>query len=123
MNCTQDLYYCLSSSRIFFFRFSRGSLPAQFCSAHGARVFCFWVHYHYCGGQGSRTTLGPFFRRKKMSQKVTKLFSKKKYFSFFFSKKKLSKKNVVKKKCVFLFFFPKKISRKNENFRENELWS
>ena len=96
----------------------------------------------YWGGQGSWTTLGPFFRRKKMSQKVTKLFSKKKYdFSFFFPKKnyrkkmsqkvtklfskkntiflfffkkKLSKKNVVKKKCVFLFFFSKKkLSKKN----------
>jgi hypothetical protein len=31
---------------MFFFRFSRGSLLAQFFSALGARVFCFWVHYN-----------------------------------------------------------------------------
>ena len=81
----------------------------------------FEQNWSYCGGKGSWTTLGPFFRRKKMSQKVTKLFSKKKYFSFFFSKKKLSKKklskkNVVKKKCVFLFFFFKKNFSKKWKF-------
>ena len=70
-------------------------------------------NYTYWAEKVSWTTLGPFFRRKKMSQKVTKLFSKKKY-DFSFPKKKLSKKNVVKKKCVFLFFFfQKKLSKKN----------
>jgi hypothetical protein len=29
-----------------FFWFARGSLLAQFYLAPGARVFCFWVHYH-----------------------------------------------------------------------------
>ena len=58
--------------------------------------------------------------RKKMSQKVTKLFSKKKYdFSFFFSKKKIIEKKIIEKKCRkkkmrFSFFFSKKkLSKKN----------
>ena len=58
--------------------------------------------------------------RKKMSQKVNKLFSKKKYdFSFFFSKKKFIEKTIIEKKCRkkkmrFSFFFSKKkLSKKN----------
>ena len=54
-----------------------------------------------------------------MSQKVTKLFSKKKYdFSFFFPKKNYRKK-IIEKKCRkkqmrFSFFFSKKkLSKKN----------
>ena len=89
----------------------------------------FWAKLVLLGWEGKVDHTWVFFHeknyRKNMSQKVTKLFSKKKYdFSFFFfPKKKLSKKNVVKKKCVFLFFFPKKNYRKKMSQKVTKLSS
>ena len=46
MNCTQDLYYCLSSSRNCFSDLLRAVCLLNFArrSAPGAGVFCSWVH-------------------------------------------------------------------------------
>ena len=96
-------------------------------------VYYIWIHIIlteyskpcvYWGGKAKWTTLGFFFHeknyQKKMSQKVTKLYSKKKYDFSFFKKNKLSKKKChkkwptssvkesKKKKMRFSFYFSKK---------------
>ena len=103
--------------------------------AQSRRNFCrppnlggsdFWS---YCGGQGSWTTLGPFFMKKIIEKKCHKKWpnssvKKNTIFLFFFPpKKNYRKKNVVKKKCVFLFFFPKKNYRKKMSQKVTKLYT